>query len=1001
MDLSPRFAKPEELLAQMDWVRTLASSLVSDPAIADDIAQDAWLAAQHAPAVAGEGALRAWLAAVVRNLVRKSVRSGRRRRWREEAASRAEEVESTSDVVERASLHAELSNAVMSLEEPYRSTVLLRYLDGLSTTEVARRLGISPAAARKRLSRANEALREILDGLHGGDRRAWSMALISFVRNTAPPKAAATATQLVLIGGLTMKTFLTLTLIPIAVLLALGAWFFGSGSPTGEDLPIVIGGEDLVAVSETEAAPVERASRREGVTLESAPAESEAPDAVARPAAGELPLLVGVVVDGEGRPVEGAEVLLWASAADVDQEPLQVLPAGPGGVFEIPVATPQFVVAARAEGMVSSKGLRGSLEQGVSSPGLELVLAPALDLSGAVVDEDGAPIEGARLRLGNSLNQTSSTDLTSTPGVRTFGELPGAQAADQVTGADGTFFFPALVPGWIGMRVEAAGFVGDWVSLAVDGQPARVVLRRGDRIRGTVFDESGRPLEGARVRYGPYASNLGAGNKSETRTDSRGGFEFQAVDMEDHEVPYVAVIAEGYAVELVQPVEVDTGAGGSTDISLIREAPLYGRVVDPNGEPIPGVQLQLHGEGRYEGGVVLGHIYSWNSIFRTNRLESLEDGTFAFPNHRGDAGVIRVRVPGSRIYYNEPFSAGQSEVEIELDIDGPHGVVVTGTVISARTGEPLAGLEALSWRGDMCIVDSVKTREGRFEVEGIEPGSIRFELRSDGYLSHFLQEREFAVGSHELGEIRLDPACSFAVLAVDGTGAPLESVRLSFHVNDGEALAITYSGGFSGGSVLAMGEPLAVSGLPCQPLEVLAVRGDQKARSFIDPREYRDQPLVIPFEFAESLEPGSYQPVLTLLDRTQLESPELFAAELAEAMRNRDRDWGIKNMERLQAAGYKGGVAAVVNHQGRKIATGELAFNEESGDFAVSSNRMFLDGSQESTHFNSPIPAINLPDDLPHELLELQLFDTETGEELDSFEVEGREGAEILVRLLG
>jgi len=47
----------------------------------------------------------------------------------------------------------------MRLEEPDRSTVLQRYLDGLSASDIARARGESPAAVRKRLSRATAKLR--------------------------------------------------------------------------------------------------------------------------------------------------------------------------------------------------------------------------------------------------------------------------------------------------------------------------------------------------------------------------------------------------------------------------------------------------------------------------------------------------------------------------------------------------------------------------------------------------------------------------------------------------------------------------------------------------------------------------------------------------------------------------------------------------------------------------------------------------------------------------
>ncbi|GEC76559.1 hypothetical protein GCM10010213_27020 [Microbacterium maritypicum] len=49
--------------------------------------------------------------------------------------------------------------ALHSLPETLREPLLLTVVDGLSTEEVAIRLGIEPAAARQRISRARRALR--------------------------------------------------------------------------------------------------------------------------------------------------------------------------------------------------------------------------------------------------------------------------------------------------------------------------------------------------------------------------------------------------------------------------------------------------------------------------------------------------------------------------------------------------------------------------------------------------------------------------------------------------------------------------------------------------------------------------------------------------------------------------------------------------------------------------------------------------------------------------
>ena len=65
-----------ELLERAAWVRRLARGLVSDASAADDLAQEAWVAALSS-APTDEGSLRNWMAGVLARLER-ALRSGRR-----------------------------------------------------------------------------------------------------------------------------------------------------------------------------------------------------------------------------------------------------------------------------------------------------------------------------------------------------------------------------------------------------------------------------------------------------------------------------------------------------------------------------------------------------------------------------------------------------------------------------------------------------------------------------------------------------------------------------------------------------------------------------------------------------------------------------------------------------------------------------------------------------------------------------------------------------------
>ena len=117
---------PEALLAQREFVRGLALRLVHDAHKADDLVQETWLAAlENAPA--RPRSLRAWLARVARNLALKAARGEIRRGRREHRAARPDQTPGTADVVERLAVERRVVDAVMALDEPFRTTLLLRF----------------------------------------------------------------------------------------------------------------------------------------------------------------------------------------------------------------------------------------------------------------------------------------------------------------------------------------------------------------------------------------------------------------------------------------------------------------------------------------------------------------------------------------------------------------------------------------------------------------------------------------------------------------------------------------------------------------------------------------------------------------------------------------------------------------------------------------------------------------------------------------------------------
>ncbi|HUR29072.1 MAG TPA: sigma-70 family RNA polymerase sigma factor, partial [Planctomycetota bacterium] len=153
-------------MSNLGWVQRLALSLARNPDAADDLTQEVarvWLERRPELDEPARG-IRSWLAAVTRKLAVDRARSEAARRARERSVARDELAHDTFEVVERGAWQKRVTEAVMELQEPYRSTMLYCYLDQLPTRVVAERMDVKEATVRKRLERGLALLRLRLGG---------------------------------------------------------------------------------------------------------------------------------------------------------------------------------------------------------------------------------------------------------------------------------------------------------------------------------------------------------------------------------------------------------------------------------------------------------------------------------------------------------------------------------------------------------------------------------------------------------------------------------------------------------------------------------------------------------------------------------------------------------------------------------------------------------------------------------------------------------------------
>jgi RNA polymerase sigma-70 factor (ECF subfamily) len=167
------------MLPHLDAAHNLARWLVRDPAIAEDVVQDAYERACRYFAVFRGGSGRAWLLQIVRNAAYSTLKAqGRRMEISLSSGMRADDEDGVdadildpspgpeATLAQRQDLGA-LDDALNALPVAWRECLILREVEGFSYKEMARITGVPIGTVMSRLSRARQALQR------GEDRQGF------------------------------------------------------------------------------------------------------------------------------------------------------------------------------------------------------------------------------------------------------------------------------------------------------------------------------------------------------------------------------------------------------------------------------------------------------------------------------------------------------------------------------------------------------------------------------------------------------------------------------------------------------------------------------------------------------------------------------------------------------------------------------------------------------------------------------------------------------------
>ena len=187
----------------VDLVYSAALRVVRDSALAEDVSQSVFLAlARHCKKAGIPARLPGWLHQTTHHLAANAVRSEVRRRAREREAAAMNELISAPHESDWERLAPQLDNALLDLSEVDRDALLRRYFQRQPAREMAQVLGISDVAAQKRVNRAVERLRQVLNrrGLAVGSPVLVGLILAHGVQS-APAGLAATISAVAAAGA--------------------------------------------------------------------------------------------------------------------------------------------------------------------------------------------------------------------------------------------------------------------------------------------------------------------------------------------------------------------------------------------------------------------------------------------------------------------------------------------------------------------------------------------------------------------------------------------------------------------------------------------------------------------------------------------------------------------------------------------------------------------------------------------------------------------------------
>ncbi len=696
---------PEILVDHVRFVRGIALHLIRDEQVADDIAQETLLVAlEKAPR--NVVSLRSWLRKVALNVTRMRLRKDGRRQALEQRVALGENpfVDiSPVETNEKEKVIRSVVDAVFSLDEPYRTTVVLRYYESLTPAEISARLGVPLETVRTRLRRALKRLRADLDHSYEGERQGWVISLLPLASGNPSGLSGITAAEEVSFRSAFPWIVSASALVLTTVLTASFFFFQGGGEEENLRQPMApqeeLHQKTTVADLDPQVFPAEEEEREVQSHLSPGSIRAHLTFSDGSPAVSVRGLFLQPMPGEEPTRPPGQDLVLVTDESGV----MTWAEADPGDWFlYLDRCSEKFSV---------------QVDSGKTST-VEISLPPGVRVEGLVVDWKRRVVSGADVLLA------------------THSRLVDSGVVVASSAADGRFVIQDLsLSRYVGAR--AKDHEPSWM-IAVSGKQTistrslvLVLPGPGASIQGRVFDPDLNPVPWAEVLLEDTRS-LKRGSLKDgsyvmvpavlrTRTDDLGRFHFPAVQRKEFEL-YVSQ-ARFASVPLL--VDVTGCESFSQDVILQYFSTLEGRVLSRQGVPVPDARLVIQDPGTGTFRKAPEAMTSSSGSFRVGGL-----------------------VPGtSSIFVHGPSDSGQAEDQLDLlpgevgnlEVHLSSGLDIQGQVVSEE-GRLLSGFRVKAVAAFGAVAKwSPELRASREEVEVITGSDGRFLLSNRADCLHRLE----------------------------------------------------------------------------------------------------------------------------------------------------------------------------------------------------------------------------------------------------------------------